>query len=119
MIPARKPDRGTDPAPTSTKASGHPGRARTDPNAKDAPVATPPSKTWRLLPHDAEAVQRLARSLQVPHLVAQLLLNRGLDAPEQARRFLDAPLAGLHAPDRLPGVSLAAERIPHAVSAGW
>jgi single-stranded-DNA-specific exonuclease len=55
----------------------------------------------------------------VPDLVAQLLLNRGVDAPEQARRFLDAPLNGLHAPDLLPGVARAAERILHAVSAGW
>jgi single-stranded-DNA-specific exonuclease len=86
---------------------------------KDAPVATPPSKTWRLLPHDAAAVERLARSLQAPPLVAQLLLNRGVDAPEQARRFLDAPLTGLHAPERLPGVAQAAERILHAVDAGW
>src|SRR5262249_29665730 len=43
---------------------------------------------------------------------------RGVDAPEQARRFLDAPLAGLHAPDLLPGVGAAAERILHAVAAG-
>jgi single-stranded-DNA-specific exonuclease len=82
-------------------------------------VATPPSKTWRLLPHDAGAVAALARSLQVPALVAQLLLNRGVTSPEEARRFLDAPLAGLHPPERLPGVARAAERILHAVGAGW
>jgi single-stranded-DNA-specific exonuclease len=81
-------------------------------------VATPPTKTWRLLPHDAGASQRLARSLQVSPLVAQLLLNRGVDAPEQARRFLDAPLNGLHPPERLPGVSRAADRILQALSAG-
>jgi single-stranded-DNA-specific exonuclease len=61
----------------------------------------------------------LARSLEVSPLVAQLLLNRGLDAPEPARRFLDASLAGLHAPERLPGIALAAEHILHAVNAGW
>jgi single-stranded-DNA-specific exonuclease len=51
-------------------------------------------------------------------LVAQLLLNRGLNDPADARRFLDAPLNGLHAPDLLPGVSAAADRLLAAISAG-
>jgi single-stranded-DNA-specific exonuclease len=70
------------------------------------------------LPHDPAAVDRLAHALQVAPVVAQLLLNRGLDAPEPARRFLDAPLSGLHAPELLPGVVDAAERIHEAVRAG-
>jgi single-stranded-DNA-specific exonuclease len=70
------------------------------------------------LPHDPTAVERLAGSLGAPHVVAQLLLNRGLAAPESARRFLDAPLNGLHAPDLLPGVPAAADRILAAVNAG-
>jgi single-stranded-DNA-specific exonuclease len=82
-------------------------------------VATPPSRTWRLLPQVGVEAQRLAHALQAPPIVAQLLLNRGVDAPEQARRFLDAPLTGLHAPERLPGVTRAADRILHAVNAGW
>ena len=76
------------------------------------------TKTWRLLPHDPAAVARLATSLKTPHVVAQLLLNRGVDTPEQARRFLDAPLTGLHEPNLLPGVPEAAERILAAVRAG-
>jgi single-stranded-DNA-specific exonuclease len=79
-------------------------------------VAPPPAKTWHLLPHDRHAVERLAGALRLSPLVAQLLLNRGLGAPEQARRFLDAPLSGLHAPDRLPGVPAAADRILAAVA---
>jgi single-stranded-DNA-specific exonuclease len=78
----------------------------------------PPAKTWRLLPHDRHAVERLAGSLRLSPLVAQLLLNRGLDAPDDARRFLDAPLTGLHAPDLLPGVSEAAARIMTAIGQG-
>ncbi len=75
-------------------------------------------KTWSLLPHDPNAVSRLAASLRTPHIVAQLLLNRGVDSVEQARRFLDAPLTGLHPPDLLPGVPEAADRILAAVKAG-
>jgi single-stranded-DNA-specific exonuclease len=81
-------------------------------------VTNPPTKTWRLLPHDRAAVDRLAAGLRLPPLVAQLLLNRGLDAPDRARDFLDAPLKGLHPPDLLPGVAEAAERVLKAIRQG-
>jgi single-stranded-DNA-specific exonuclease len=71
-----------------------------------------------LLPHDREAVERLARSLRVSPIVGQLLLNRNLTEAEQARRFLDAPLSGLHSPDLLPGVTEAAQRLYDAARAG-
>ncbi len=77
-----------------------------------------PSKTWHLLPHDQGSVERLAASLRVSPIVAQLLLNRRLHEPDQARRFLDAPLNGLHPPDLLPGVSAAADRLLAAARAG-
>src|SRR5262249_39481248 len=47
----------------------------------------------------------------------QLLLNRDLRTPDVARRFLDAPLAGLHAPMSLPGMPEAVERLYEAVVA--
>ncbi len=75
-------------------------------------------RLWRLLPHDRDAVDHLARSLQTPAIVAQLLLNRGVEAPDAARRFLDAPLTGLHKPETLPGVPEAVDRIFHAIEAG-
>ncbi len=77
----------------------------------------PPARNWHLLPHDAIAVDRLARALGVGPIVAQLLLNRNLTEPELAKRFLDAPLNGLHPPELLPGVTVAAQRIFAAVQA--
>ncbi len=81
-------------------------------------MSTPFAKTWRLLPHDRSAVERLSAELATGPIVAQLLLNRGLDDASAARRFLDASWSGLHAPDLLPGVTAAAERILSAVRAG-
>ena len=72
-------------------------------------------KIWRLLPHQPEAIQRLAAALQVSPIAAQLLLNRGIEDPVEARRFIDSPLSGLHAPDRLPGLTDAVDRIAHIV----
>jgi single-stranded-DNA-specific exonuclease len=76
------------------------------------------AKAWQLLPNDPSAVRRLARSLAVPEVAAQLLINRGLRDPDQARRFLDPSLSGLHPPEQLPGVPEAAERIGQAIQAG-
>jgi single-stranded-DNA-specific exonuclease len=43
------------------------------------------------------------------------LLNRGLVETEQARRFLDPVLKGLHPPQLLPGINEAVDRIFHAI----
>jgi single-stranded-DNA-specific exonuclease len=69
------------------------------------------SKQWRLLPHDAAVIDSLSRALNLSPIVAQLLHNRAVRAPEAARRFLTAPLTGLYEPERLPGVPAAAERL--------
>ncbi|HEY7152316.1 MAG TPA: single-stranded-DNA-specific exonuclease RecJ [Gemmataceae bacterium] len=81
-------------------------------------LSTSSTKTWRLLPHDRTAVEQLSIALGVGPIVAQLLLNRGLEDAAAARRFLDPSLNGLHSPDLLPGVTEAAERILAAVRAG-
>jgi single-stranded-DNA-specific exonuclease len=81
---------------------------------KDSSLSPFLAKTWRLWPHDPAAIDRLASALQLAPITAQLLLNRGLTTAEDARRFLDAPLSGLYAPDLLPGAAEAAARI-HAV----
>jgi single-stranded-DNA-specific exonuclease len=75
-------------------------------------------KIWQLLPHDPQAVERLARSLHLSPIVAQLLLNRDLSEPERAKRFLAAPLAGLHEPELLPGMEQTVERLLAAVREG-
>jgi single-stranded-DNA-specific exonuclease len=74
-------------------------------------------KLWHLVPHDRTAIERLAADLRVSPVVAQLLLNRDLKNPDAARRFLDAPLAGLHPPMSLPGMPDAVERLYQAVEA--
>ncbi|HTU19667.1 MAG TPA: single-stranded-DNA-specific exonuclease RecJ [Gemmataceae bacterium] len=81
-------------------------------------MSAPTSKSWRLLPHDRAAVERLSGALELGPIVAQLLLNRGLSDAAQARRFLDAALVGLHPPDLLPGVTEATDRILAAIQAG-
>src|SRR5262245_6482291 len=49
---------------------------------KERPLPT--AKSWHLLPHDPIAIERLARSLGLSTVVAQLLINRGLTTPDAA-----------------------------------
>jgi single-stranded-DNA-specific exonuclease len=79
------------------------------------PVVT---KTWRLLPHDPDAVGRLAASMNVVPVIAQLLHNRQLREPDAARTFLDARFDSLRDPSELPGASRAAELLWQAVGNG-
>src|SRR6202044_162864 len=73
------------------------------------------AKIWRLPPHDESAITSLAGRMAVSPIVAQLLINRGVRTPEDGKRFLDAPLAGLHPPASLPGITEAVERLTQAI----
>ena len=73
------------------------------------------AKIWRLPPHDARAIESLAGRMGVPAIVAQLLLNRDIRTPEEGKRFIEAPLNGLHPPMSLPGIPEAVERLVKAI----
>jgi len=69
-------------------------------------------------PTDAGAARRLAASLGVPAIVAELLIRRGLSEPAAAAAFLKPKLTDLHEPAALPGATDAAARLNEAVRDG-
>jgi single-stranded-DNA-specific exonuclease len=73
---------------------------------------------WRLKPFDQARIEAFRREAGVSSLVAQILLNRGIDDASGARVFLEARLNHLHDPGLLPGAAEAAERIVSAVREG-
>jgi single-stranded-DNA-specific exonuclease len=73
--------------------------------------------TWKLQPVDGTLVEGLARELELSDVTAAVLVRRGYDDPEAARRFLAAELPG-HDPHQLGDMELAVERIRAAVAAG-
>ncbi|QDU60073.1 Single-stranded-DNA-specific exonuclease RecJ [Planctomycetes bacterium Pan216] len=75
------------------------------------------SRRWILSPDRREAGFSLAESLRVHPVVGHLLANRGVEKPEDARRFLQRQLSSLHDPESLPGAVDAAERLHEAVAA--
>ena len=75
-------------------------------------------KAWLVRPLDVGQIEQLSRAANVPNVVAQLLLNRGIDRPESVAEFLAARLKNLRDPEQLPGLAAAADHIHAAVSAG-
>jgi single-stranded-DNA-specific exonuclease len=73
---------------------------------------------WRLRPHEPGRILALSRRAGISPLVAQLLINRGIEQPERAVAFLEARLGSLHDPELLPGAVQAAERITGAIREG-
>ncbi|HVT79605.1 MAG TPA: DHH family phosphoesterase, partial [Phycisphaerae bacterium] len=63
-------------------------------------------------------VVRFAEGLRLPPLIAQILINRGITTASAAGGFLEPRFRDLHAPQLLPNMDRAAERIAQAVRAG-
>ena len=76
------------------------------------------SKRWLVYPHDAGQVEHLERLLGVSPILAQLLIRRGLQHPDEASRFLDPRLSDLRDPKLLPGVRRAVDVISAALEQG-
>lgn len=73
---------------------------------------------WELAPAQPLLATRLERELGVPPLLAQCLVNRGLNDPTAAASFLRPRLKHLADPDRIPNLSRAVERLWRAHDAG-
>ena len=78
----------------------------------------PPSR-W-VLPSapDSAAVAALASALHLPPLICELLLRRGFDTVDSAKRYLRPRLDQLHDPTLMLGMDVAVERLVRAIRAG-
>jgi single-stranded-DNA-specific exonuclease len=72
-------------------------------------------RRWNIAQHDPEQVTDLARECAVSPLVAALLVNRGIDTSESARRFLSPVLVELHDPFLMQDMETAVVRLRDAV----
>jgi len=71
-------------------------------------------KQWIIQPQDANA-STLARALRISHLLAQILINRGIIKPDDASVFLNPKLTQLIRPELMPGAQAAAKKITEAI----
>jgi len=74
------------------------------------------SMRWLMGEADAARVRQLSQDLDLPPLVARLLVLRGLQNPEQASRFLSPQLNHLHDPFLMQDMSVAVNRLQRAIA---
>jgi len=75
-------------------------------------------KRWNIIKHERSTVGRFAEQLQVPPLIAAMLIARGYDSEESALKFLSPKIEDLHDPKLLKGIEKAAARIFKAIDGG-
>ena len=75
-------------------------------------------KIWNVKSPNLETSTRLAVRLGIPQLIAQLLVNRGIETEESARVFLYPALSNLHSPFQLNDMEKAVERLRSAIKRG-
>ena len=73
-------------------------------------------KQWTLKPAaDPEKSARLAAELGIDRVLAELLVQRGVETFEQARSFFRPSLEELHDPFLMKDMDKAVERLPQAI----
>ena len=73
---------------------------------------------WEICDVDGDAVARLCGDLNIPRIVARLLVLRGAGDPESAHRFLNPALDQLHDPFLLADMKIAVTRLRRALAQG-
>src|SRR5512136_1640258 len=86
--------------------------------AAGALVTQPPAEWILHRRRDPERAGTLSRALGMPAGVAHALVNRGIDTPEAAARFLNPSGDDLHDPYRMLDLDLAVARLMGAVAKG-
>lgn len=72
-------------------------------------------KRWTIKKHEADKVNALSAELNVAPIVAALLISRGYEEPDAARKFLSPSIEHLHEPFLLKGMKAAVARIQQAI----
>ena len=75
-------------------------------------------KIWNVKSPNIETSTRLALRLGIPQLIAQLLVNRGVETEKAAREYLYPTFSNLHSPLQMCGMEKAVERLHSAIKRG-
>ncbi|MGH9518590.1 MAG: single-stranded-DNA-specific exonuclease RecJ, partial [Terriglobales bacterium] len=94
--------------------SGSPGQASTPPGRV---ARRAPGQRWILAEPHPEEAEALARTARLPHVVAELLIARGITDSAQAFAFLNPSADQFHDPFLMRGMQTAVDRIERAIAA--
>jgi single-stranded-DNA-specific exonuclease len=81
------------------------------------PSSRLPNQRWQIAPSQTDRAAQLAAETQLPPLLAQVLLNRGIDTTEEALTFLNPDTQVLPSPlDDFPDLAIALELLLVAIA---
>lgn len=72
-------------------------------------------KRWRLIPSQEGCIKDLIKQLHISSVLAQVLVNRGITEPDEAKLFLDDSCSQGYDPFMMKGMDKAVERIQQAI----
>ncbi len=75
-----------------------------------------PITRWKLPDTNLEAQSLLTRELEINPILSQILINRGITTPDDARKFLFPSLKQLHNPLLMKDMENAVGRLIEAIS---
>jgi single-stranded-DNA-specific exonuclease len=75
-----------------------------------------PRQRWIIDPPHPNEAEALAKSARLPHVLAQLLVSRGITKKDEAFAFLNPEAAHLHDPLLMLGMAAAVERLERAIA---
>lgn len=88
----------------------------TVPQASAGTAQRGPRQRWIIdAPHPTES-EALAKAARLPHVLAELLVSRGITQPHEAFAFLNPEAAHLHDPLQMLGMAAAVERLERAIA---
>ncbi len=76
-----------------------------------------PNQRWQIYPQKADLAQKLAEATNTSPLISQLLINRGIETPEQAQLFLHPESLVLPDPlEEFPDLAISLELLQDAIA---
>ncbi len=87
-----------------------------DPQQRKPRISTPPRQRWLLEQTDQLAAEALAKEARLPHVLAELLVARGITGGREAFAFLNPDADQLHDPFLMLGMQVAVERLESAIA---
>lgn len=76
-----------------------------------------PNQRWQIYPQKTEFAQKLAEVTNLSPIVSQLLINRGIETPEQVQAFLDPESLSLPSPlEEFPDLAISLELLEQAIA---
>ncbi|NJM73514.1 MAG: single-stranded-DNA-specific exonuclease RecJ, partial [Scytonema sp. RU_4_4] len=76
-----------------------------------------PEQRWQIYPQKIDLAQEMAKTTNLPPLINQLLINRGIGTPEQAQTFLNSGDLVLPSPlDDFPDLEMSLELLQWAIA---